>query len=51
MMAACLARGETTITNAACEPEVLDLAHCLIKMGACIEGAGTDSVWFPVLID
>ena len=45
MMAACLARGETTITNAACEPEVLDLAHCLIKMGACIEGAGTDSVW------
>ena len=45
MMAACLARGETTITNAACEPEVLDLAHCLIKMGACIEGAGTDSIW------
>ncbi len=45
MMAACLARGETTITNAACEPEVLDLAHCLIKMGARIEGAGTDSVW------
>ena len=45
MMAACLARGETTIMNAACEPEVFDLAHCLIKMGARIEGAGTDSVW------
>lgn len=41
MMAACLARGETLITNAASEPEVVDLAHCLQKMGAQISGIGT----------
>ena len=41
MMAATLARGETVIENAAREPEVRDLAECLIKMGARIEGAGT----------
>ena len=42
IMAASLADGETIIENAAREPEVLDLANCLIKMGANIEGAGTD---------
>ncbi len=36
-----LAHGETVIGNAACEPEIADLAECLIKMGARIEGAGT----------
>ena len=41
MMAACLARGRTVIESAACEPELVDLAHVLIKMGAKIEGAGT----------
>jgi UDP-N-acetylglucosamine 1-carboxyvinyltransferase len=41
MMAATLAQGTTFIENAACEPEVVDLAHFLIKMGARIEGAGT----------
>ena len=41
MMAAALAKGETVIENAAIEPEVTDLAHCLIAMGAKIEGAGT----------
>ncbi|MGH8273194.1 MAG: UDP-N-acetylglucosamine 1-carboxyvinyltransferase [Gammaproteobacteria bacterium] len=44
MMAATLARGETVIENAAREPEVVDLAHCLIAMGAKIEGAGTDMI-------
>ncbi len=44
MMAACLARGESVIENAAREPEVVDLAHCLICMGAKIEGAGTDTL-------
>jgi UDP-N-acetylglucosamine 1-carboxyvinyltransferase len=44
MMAACLARGESVIENAAREPEVVDLAHCLIRMGAKIEGAGTDTL-------
>ena len=42
IMAASLANGTTIIQNAAREPEVLDLANCLIKMGANIEGAGTD---------
>ncbi|HYE52736.1 MAG TPA: UDP-N-acetylglucosamine 1-carboxyvinyltransferase [Azospirillaceae bacterium] len=42
MMAACLARGETVLINAAREPEITDLAHCLIAMGAEIEGVGTD---------
>ncbi|HWG11570.1 MAG TPA: UDP-N-acetylglucosamine 1-carboxyvinyltransferase [Rhodanobacteraceae bacterium] len=41
MMAAVLAAGTTVIENAAQEPEVVDLAHCLIAMGAKIEGAGT----------
>ncbi|HET6914040.1 MAG TPA: UDP-N-acetylglucosamine 1-carboxyvinyltransferase [Rhodanobacteraceae bacterium] len=41
MMAAALADGTTIIENAAQEPEVLDLANCLIAMGAKIEGAGT----------
>jgi UDP-N-acetylglucosamine 1-carboxyvinyltransferase len=42
MMAACLAKGETTIVNAAREPEVVDLAQCLVTMGAKIEGIGSD---------
>jgi UDP-N-acetylglucosamine 1-carboxyvinyltransferase len=41
LMAASLARGTTVIDNAACEPEVADLADCLNKMGARISGAGT----------
>ena len=41
MMAASLAHGTTILENAAREPEVVDLAHCLIKMGARIHGAGT----------
>jgi UDP-N-acetylglucosamine 1-carboxyvinyltransferase len=41
LMAASLARGETVIENAAREPEVGDLAECLVKMGATIEGIGT----------
>ena len=44
LMAAALADGETVIENAAREPEVVDLANCLIAMGAKIEGAGTDTV-------
>jgi UDP-N-acetylglucosamine 1-carboxyvinyltransferase len=44
MMAACLAKGETVIENAAREPEVVDLANCLIAMGARIVGAGTDVI-------
>ncbi len=44
MMAATLADGVTTIENAAREPEVTDLANCLIKMGAHIEGIGTDTI-------
>ena len=44
MMAAALAEGETIIENAAREPEVVDLANCLIAMGANISGAGTDSI-------
>ena len=44
MMAACLADGVTRIENAAREPEVVDLAHCLIAMGARIAGAGTDEI-------
>jgi len=44
MMAAVLADGVTTIQSAACEPEVVDLADFLIKMGARIEGAGSPSV-------
>jgi UDP-N-acetylglucosamine 1-carboxyvinyltransferase len=44
MMAACLADGETIIENAAREPEVVDLANCLVSMGARISGAGTDVI-------
>jgi UDP-N-acetylglucosamine 1-carboxyvinyltransferase len=42
MMAATLADGRTILDNAAREPEVVDLARCLVSMGARIEGAGTD---------
>jgi UDP-N-acetylglucosamine 1-carboxyvinyltransferase len=42
LMAAVLAEGETVIENAAREPEVSDLAHLLVKMGAKIDGIGTD---------
>ncbi|HSD97664.1 MAG TPA: UDP-N-acetylglucosamine 1-carboxyvinyltransferase [Sulfuricaulis sp.] len=44
MMAATLADGTTIIENAAREPEVVDLAKCLIAMGAKISGAGTDEI-------
>lgn len=44
MMAAVLADGETIIENAACEPEVVDLANALISMGADIQGAGTNII-------
>jgi UDP-N-acetylglucosamine 1-carboxyvinyltransferase len=44
MMAAVLAKGETVLRNAAREPEVVDLAELLIKMGAKIEGAGTSTI-------
>jgi UDP-N-acetylglucosamine 1-carboxyvinyltransferase len=54
MMAATAAKGETEILNAAREPEVADLAACLVAMGARIDGAGThritiagDTVWRP----
>ncbi|HEX3210639.1 MAG TPA: UDP-N-acetylglucosamine 1-carboxyvinyltransferase [Geminicoccaceae bacterium] len=40
LMAACLADGQTVIANAAREPEVVDLARCLVAMGARIEGIG-----------
>jgi UDP-N-acetylglucosamine 1-carboxyvinyltransferase len=44
LMAATLAEGETVIANAAREPEVADLAHCLVAMGANIEGIGTGTL-------
>jgi UDP-N-acetylglucosamine 1-carboxyvinyltransferase len=44
MMAAALAQGTTVLENAAKEPEVVDLAECLNKMGAKITGAGTDTI-------
>ncbi len=44
MMAAVLAEGETVLQNAACEPEVADLAELLNKMGASIDGAGTPTI-------
>jgi UDP-N-acetylglucosamine 1-carboxyvinyltransferase len=44
MAAACLARGRTTLVNAAREPEVEELARVLNKMGANITGAGTDAI-------
>jgi UDP-N-acetylglucosamine 1-carboxyvinyltransferase len=44
MMAAVLADGVTVLENAACEPEVVDLADCLESMGARIDGAGTGTI-------
>ena len=44
MMAACLAEGTTTLTNVAKEPEIIDLAEFLNKMGAKISGAGSDQI-------
>jgi UDP-N-acetylglucosamine 1-carboxyvinyltransferase len=44
LIAASLACGETTLVNAAREPEIVDLAQCLTAMGAAIEGAGSDRV-------
>jgi UDP-N-acetylglucosamine 1-carboxyvinyltransferase len=44
LMAATLAKGTTVITNAACEPEIADVADCLNKMGAKITGAGTPRI-------
>ena len=43
-MAATLAEGKTVLENAAREPEIVDLAECLIKMGANILGHGTDTI-------
>lgn len=44
MMAAALAKGESTLINAAREPEIINLAECLNAMGAKITGAGTDTI-------
>ncbi|AZV17912.1 UDP-N-acetylglucosamine 1-carboxyvinyltransferase [Mesorhizobium sp. M1066] len=44
MMAAALAKGETVLENAACEPEIVNLAECLNAMGAKISGAGTPTI-------
>jgi UDP-N-acetylglucosamine 1-carboxyvinyltransferase len=44
LLAAVLARGETLIENAACEPEIVDLADCLNAMGAKVEGAGQPQI-------
>jgi UDP-N-acetylglucosamine 1-carboxyvinyltransferase len=44
LMAACLARGETILENAAKEPEIGDLARCLVAMGARIQGIGTEAL-------
>ncbi len=44
LMAASLAKGETVIENAAREPEIGDVAECLVKMGAKIEGIGTSTL-------
>ena len=44
LMAAVLAKGKTVIENAAREPEITDLAKCLMAMGAKIEGIGTDTL-------
>ena len=44
LMAATLAKGTTVIENAAREPEIVDLAHCLRRMGAQIEGEGTSTI-------
>ena len=44
LLAAVLAQGETVLENAACEPEITDLAECLNAMGAKVEGAGSPTV-------
>lgn len=44
LMAASLARGTTVLKNAACEPEIVDLARCLRRMGAQIDGEGTSDI-------
>lgn len=44
IMAAVLAKGTTRILNAACEPEIIDLCHCLQAMGAKISGGGTNEI-------
>src|SRR5205085_4265414 len=44
MLAAALARGVTRIENAAMEPEVVDLADLLVRMGASVTGAGTSTI-------
>jgi UDP-N-acetylglucosamine 1-carboxyvinyltransferase len=44
LMAAALAEGTTVLENAAMEPEIVDLADCLVAMGARIEGAGTSRI-------
>jgi UDP-N-acetylglucosamine 1-carboxyvinyltransferase len=44
LMAAVLADGVTVLENAACEPEIIDLAECLVAMGAKVEGAGTSII-------
>jgi len=44
LMAACLAKGESVLENAAMEPEVIDLANCLVSMGARIEGIGSNAI-------
>ena len=44
LMAAVLAEGRTVLQNAAREPEIVDLSHCLIAMGAKIEGVGSDTL-------
>ena len=44
LMAACLAKGTTRLFNSAREPEITDLANCLVSMGAHIEGIGTDTL-------
>jgi UDP-N-acetylglucosamine 1-carboxyvinyltransferase len=44
LMAAALAKGETVLINAAREPEITDLAHCLVGMGAKIEGIGSNTL-------
>jgi UDP-N-acetylglucosamine 1-carboxyvinyltransferase len=45
VMAACLAEADTLLRNCALEPEVVDLCHLLVKMGAQIEGIGTDTLY------
>ena len=51
MMAATLARGTTTLRNAAREPEIVDLADLLNKMGARVNGAGTDTIQIEGVAD